>query len=489
VKESMKAWRGRRPGGRPRAMALLCAAAASLVAAQAVAAQGAAAQAAGSQGPLVLGVDEAVALALKDNLDLASERIDAAAKKRAHELSWNSFLPTVDVGATLGRLNEANEGSGLLPMTPAGGGLYEQVLPYSYSIRNIASGSLNVQLVLNAALFEGIRSLRLDYEAGLVSEAQATKRLERDVRKNFYSIRLLEENMRLMERSIDAAERRYGQAVANYKTGLAPELAMLQARVAWENMKPALEEMKVGYAASLDAFAMILGLPRGKAIELRGDIAPAYAEIDADSLARGRIGDRLDIQSINKRIETLTSNERALRYQLWTPSLALGWSADPALAGDALETSWFKDGAWAQSSGMLRATLTFRLNGLLPQSREAQNLAELRDGIEKARTGLAQAIRGAEIEIDGLARKLAKSRASAAALALNVELAERAYRLAEEAYRSGSEDLLDVQAAELELQKAQLEVLKENYNYVTGVLDLEYAANLPFGSLVKEGAK
>lgn len=480
--ERIKTWSARGPGRRSKAMAVLCIAAASLFAAPALAAESA-----GAQDSLVLGIDDAVALALKDNLSLASARIDAAAKKRKYDLAWNSFLPTVDVGATIGRFNEASEGTGAVATN--GPGIYDNVYLYTYSLRWIASGSLNAQLVLNAALFEGVKSLKLDYEAGLVSEAQATKQLERDVRKNFYSILLLEENMRLMERSIEAAERRYEQAVANYKAGLAPELTMLQARVAWENMKPALEEMKVGYAASLDAFAMILGVPRGKAIELRGSIAPSYAAIDSESLVGGRLGERLDIQALSKTIETLKSNERALKYQLWTPSLALGWTADPTLAGDALKTSWFGADAWEQSSGMLRATLTFRLNGLLPQSKEAQNLAELRDGIAKARTGLALAIRGAEIEMDGLARKLQKSRSSAAALALNVELAERAYRLAEEAYKAGSKDLLDVQATELELQKAQLEVLKENYNYVTGVLDLEYAANLPFGSLVKEGDK
>jgi hypothetical protein len=39
-----------------------------------------------------------------------------------------------------------------------------------------------------------------------------------------------------------------------------------------------------------------------------------------------------------------------------------------------------------------------------------------------------------------------------------------------------------VQNSELELRKARNEVLKEKFNYLTGLLDLEYALGLPFGS-------
>ena len=46
-------------------------------------------------------VEEAVDLAREGNLGLVSPRIEAAEKKRASDLSWNSFLPTVDASGTL----------------------------------------------------------------------------------------------------------------------------------------------------------------------------------------------------------------------------------------------------------------------------------------------------------------------------------------------------------------------------------------------------
>ncbi len=425
-----------------------------------------------SEAPLRLTVEEAVAAAREGNLGLVSPRLEAEGKRRTDALAWNNFLPTLDVSGTLGRWNKEQSTYIFTPLpTPA-------TLP-----RWSLSASFSTQLMLNLALFEGVKSLRADYEAGLISYAQAEARLEKDVRKSFYNLLLLEENMKLMEEQIEAARRRYEQARANYRAGTSPELAMLQAQVAFENLKPALEEMRIGYRAARDAFAMTLGLPRGSEVLPAGRIEPRYANLDADALIASGLSSRLDIQSLVKSIEALEISESALKYRLWTPNLILGWNMDPSFGGDPWADDLFDGDLWSQRSGMFRATLSMRLNGLFAFTQDGQQLEALRGQKDGLRAALAQALRGAELEIDGLVRRLEKSRTSHAALELNAGLAERAYRLSEEAYKAGAADLLDVQNAELELRKARLELLKEDYTYVTGLLDLEYAVGARFGSL------
>ncbi len=428
-----------------------------------------------SERPVVrLTVDEAVNLAREGNLGLAGPRIEAAGKKRASDLAWNNFLPTVDASGTLARWNKEQSTYVLLP----GPSLASVTLP-DWSL----SSSLSVQLALNMALFEGVKALRADYESGLISYAQAEARLERDVRKSFFGLLLAQANIRLMEEQIDAARRRYEQTQANYLAGGTSELNALQARVAWENLKPALTEIRIGYEAARDAFAMTLGLPRGTVVETSGEIRPVSAELDSRKLVETGLSSRLDVQSLIKTLETLEIQETALKYQLWTPNLILGWNADPTFQGDPWKDDLFGKDMWSQSSGMFRLTLSLRLNGFFPFSQEAQQLKSLQDQKEILRASLAMALRGAETEIDSLVRQLDKSRDSRAALTLNVELADRAYRLSEQAYRAGAADLLDVQNAELELRKARLELLKEDYTYVTSLLDLEYAVGARFGTL------
>jgi outer membrane protein TolC len=424
-------------------------------------------------GPLSLTVEEAVSLARIGNLSLVESRLDTESKRRASELAWNNFVPSADLSVTLGRWNL--EQSAAIPAPP-----FSIELP-----RWTLSSSLSVQLQLNLALFEGIRALKAEYEAGRVSFAAAEARLERDVRKSFYNLLLIQESVKLMEEQLAAAERRAEQARANYRAGRAPELAMLQAQVAYENMKPALAEMKIGYLAARDAFAMSLGLPRGAEPEPVGAIAPAYVALDGEALAAAASA-RPDLAALVEAAKALAVAEKAAAYRLKTPSLILAYNADPSFNGDPWADALFEGDSWKQRSGMFRATLAMRLNGLFPYTQESEQLATMRERRLVMEAGLAQARRGAELEIDAVVRRLTKSKDARAALALNVGLAERAYRLAEEAYRAGVSDLAEVQNAELELRKAQLELLKEDYAYVVGILDLEYATGGRFGALAGE---
>jgi outer membrane protein TolC len=79
--------------------------------------------------------------------------------------------------------------------------------------------------------------------------------------------------------------------------------------------------------------------------------------------------------------------------------------------------------------------------------------------------------------------QLEKARVTVEAQSLTVELAERTYRLTEEAYQAGLSEFLEVQNAELELRRARIGVLEQNYNYIKGLIDLEYAIGVPFGTL------
>jgi outer membrane protein TolC len=92
-------------------------------------------------------------------------------------------------------------------------------------------------------------------------------------------------------------------------------------------------------------------------------------------------------------------------------------------------------------------------------------------------------IQGTEIEIYNTILSLEKTQVTTAAQTQTVNLAERAYRLTEEAYRAGLQDLLQVQNAELELKQAKVSMLEQQFNYLNGLLDLEYSIGVPFGTL------
>jgi len=444
--------------------------------------------------PMRLTEEAAVAYALDNNLQVKSSVVEMGIKKRAEDYAWNRFVPTVQASGTLGRMNEEQSISGLSvdPTSelsiPGVGTVYDRVLAFSEDLpRWSVSAGLDFSLALNIALYNGVRATQIDYRAGRISYEQARKQVVRDVRKGFYNLLLLQENRALMVENIDAAERRYEQALINYENGMVPELTVLSSQVAWENLKPQLKAMDLGYRQALQGFKLTLGMDLDRQVELEGSIDAEAVDVDSDELIDRFLTDRLDVQSLLVTITSLENQLTASKLQVYTPQLILGYNLDPTFSGDPLEDPWFGgDYDWEQRSGMFRATIAFSLDGWLPFSTTQIGIRDLQDNIELTRLGLMQTLQAAEMEVDAWVEQLKKSRDTIETLQLNVELARRAYEMAEEAYKAGSRELLEVENAELELKTAQIEVLKEKYNYLSALIDLEYQLNNNMETMVSE---
>jgi outer membrane protein TolC len=444
--------------------------------------------------------DEAVDMALRNNLSLESSRVSTETKKRKADLSWNRFIPSVNLGGNLIMDNEAATVAGTAPAAVIMPGSYALlpgmpadtrvlgVSPYSVEAsRWHVAGSVQASLTVSAAMFEAMRTLRLDYEGGLISYEKAKAQLERDVRKTYYSMLLLQENIALLRESYEAAERRVDMARANFRSGLIPEVNLLQAQVAMENLKPTIDQAENGLKLMMAGFANNLGLPYETPFELvpPGDEA-IYIPLDVAELITRAASGRPDIQELRQSILLLESTRKAQLFSL-TPSLTIGWGLTSAFIQDPWKDDWTNGDYW-QQSGSLTITLGLRLHSLLPFSTDFQGIKDLEDNLRSLQIGLAQAIRGTEIEVYNTVLTLEQTRASAEAQRLTADLAERTYRLTEESYRAGLNELLEVQNTELELRKARIGVLEQHYNYIRGLIDLEYAIGVPFGTLSKNTA-
>ncbi|MBW8002913.1 MAG: TolC family protein [Planctomycetes bacterium] len=407
---------------------------------------------------MVLDIDTAVKLALENNLALQSEKIDLGIKKRAMDRAWNVFIPDLKAGISLTRMNEE------ITVMPPGE-------PYYWTL----SASVQANFPLSMSIAPGIRNTVLEYQAGAISLEGAEKKLNREVRKSFLRLLLLEENIRLLEQNIKTASRRYEQAKINYENGLVPELTMLSSRVALENLKPALENAKIAFRSAVLQFKQMLGIDRQTNIIITGSIEAERLSFEAETLIKKYPSGRLDVQSLIKSIQILENSKQLALNTGLTPVLSFTYSYNPGLS-DPFNTDWGIGGNWSDK-GMFGIGLTLPLDGFIPYSKTNNSIQDLEDNIEKTRLALAQTLRLAEMEIESIVMGINKSARALEVLDFNVKLAQKAYDLAEEAYKAGAADLLEVESANDELQKAKLEVLNEKYNYQAGLLDLEYALN------------
>jgi len=440
--------------------------------------------------PMKLSPDEAVSLALKNNLSLESSRTSMATKKRASEMAWNQFIPNMTVAGILSRDNEVNTVSGMapvdlssvMPMIPPDT-LYA-VHPYSVDAPqwHIAA-NIQASLTISAAMFENMKRLRIDYEGGLLSYEKAKSQLERDVRKAYHNILLLQENIALMRGSYANAERQVQMAQANYNAGLAPELTLLQARVARENMRPVIDQVENGMKLAMAQFAMFLGMDYNVNFELIPMPQNTnFVPLDVTEMISKASKEKPDIQELRHTILMMQSARRAQVYAL-TPSVTLSWNTTSAFIKDPWKDAWFdSDDDW-RKSGSFSLTFALRLHSLIPFSADFQGIKNLDDQIKTATIGLAQMINGTEIEIYNTVLSLEKTRINTQALSETVGLAEQSYRMTETAYRAGLQDYFQVQNAEQSLRQARVQLLEQQFNYLNGLIDLEYSIGVPFGTL------
>jgi outer membrane protein TolC len=446
--------------------------------------------------PRRLSPDEAVELALKNNLSLESSRTSLETRGRASQYSWNQFIPNLTIAGILSRENEASEtaisraipGTGT-PITVEGisgvmGPTFFVSDPIAVSQWHIV-GSIQASMNISAAMFENMKRLRLDYEGGLLSYEKAKAQLERDVRKAYHNMLLLQENIALLRLSAENVDRQVQMAQANYNAGLAPELTYLQARVARENMRPTMDQAENGLKLSMAQFAMYLGLDYDTPFELvpiseNTDFIP----FDISEMISKASSGKPDIQELRQTILMLQSARRAQLYAL-APTLSLSWNSNSAFIKDPGKDPWFDSKDDWMKSGSFSITFGLRLHSLIPFSTDFQAIRNLDDQIKTANIGLAQMVNGTEIEIYNTVLALERTRISAQAQAQTVSLAEQSYSLTEQAYRAGLQDYFQVQSAEQSLMQARVQMLEQHFNYLNGLIDLEYSIGVPFGTLSK----
>lgn len=440
------------------------------------------AQAESKGNSITLTVDQAVDYANQNSKTLKSSAIDLEMKKRANDYKWNQLLPSVNVSATMSRSNEYTDTMGAMMegISQIVSPLYE-LHGFDFSVPKtetteanhwMARGNVGISWNFSFALVDGLRLIRKQYEAGQITWDQTLRQNELQVRKLFYGLLLQQEGLALQQQSLENARLRAQQAQVNYRNGLIPELALLQAQVAYENQRPSILKQEQAMKQQLDLFGFLLGVPAGTEIVLEGEINPSFIDLDTDELISLYAQNHPDILSLQKNLEILNLNLSVQNMQAYTPSLSLSWGFQPVVAD--ISSNWIDTYV---DNGAFSATLAWNLTNLLPFSANRQAAKDIKDNIRKLELSLETLVEKTELDIRTQVDALAQSQAAIEASAGNIQLAQRSYDMTLVAYRNGTVELLDVREAENQLNQAKLGLANEKFNYLSGLLDLEYTLN------------
>jgi outer membrane protein TolC len=437
----------------------------------------------------VLTIDKALELLHKNNLDIKAKAFDLDIAERNKRTSWNNFLPTLGVSAGSALMmnpgyTESMSLTGPSTPTPSNG---DQII-YLGEIDEPAGPddarfgldfSLSANLMINTALGPGIKNYRLQYEAGEISYEMALKGLEMNTKIQFYSLLNMEEQIKIMAKGIDLAEKRYLQVQENFRNGLIPELDVLRTQVAYESQKPGLSSMQTQYDNMLMKFKVMLGIDREQPVELEGSLDTETYRFDGDNLIEKYLGKSLSLKAMNKNLEVLENTKSMQSLYAWSPSLMLGYSLTVASYNPWADEYVEETDPWttADDFGTFTLGLSINLDNYIPGSKTNVEINNLKDQINQLKLSIQQSALQSEVEILNTLAGLENSVQQLNANKLNVELARKAYEMTNEAYNLGTKELLDVESAQNDLLSAEAKVLGEQFNYLSGLLNLEYTLN------------
>lgn len=422
-----------------------------------------------AEEPVVrLTIEQAVDYARENSKTLQSSAIDLEIKKRASSYSWNQFMPSVQVTGTMSRKNEVT------PMSISIPGITMPPQPDPTEADHwTAVGGVSVSWNFSAAMIESIRLAKRDYEAGLISWDQTLRQTELQIEKLFYGLLLQEESLKIQQDSLENARLRMEQARINYLNGLIPELSYIQAQVSYQNMKPSVMKQEQLLKQQLDMFGFLIGLPTGIKIELEGAIEPPRIELVAQDLVDISMENNPDILLLNKNLEILKLTYSMQNLQTYIPSLSLSWGFQPVVSD--IQENWIDN---YTDGGSFSATLVWNLTNMLPFSANQQKAKDTKDNIRKMELSLETLKENTALNIRTQIDNLNQAWANIEVASGNITLAQKSYDMNVTSYQNGTRELLDVKDAESQLNQAKLGLINSKYEYLTGLLDLEYSLNI-----------
>lgn len=407
-----------------------------------------------------LSVEDAVALALENNITIKQGKMDLDLLKSKENSSWNSISPSLTLSGGL---------------SGSKSGFIESFDSARDSLSWSASAGLRMNL--SPSLGTSIKAAKLAYEQGEMTYEQTRRKIELSVRKTFYQLLYFNENLELQEMSLQNAFETFKANLSKYNQGRLSELNLLTSQYNYESRIPTVENLKTSYESNLDTFKEMIGLRLTDKVELTGNLEDSINFDLSEERTRFDLEEVPAIKTALKNIEIAENSLTATRFSYWGPSLTFSASASTGAGIDPQS-----DQNLSLSYG---ATLSIPLDGYLPWSNGALSIKSQKQNLEKLEQNLAQAKTSTVISIKNSINAINQALAQLELYKKNVELMQKTYDMTRNAYNVGSADLLSLQSAEVNLYQAKYNVENQRYTIISAVLDLENTLGLDFGTLNK----
>ncbi len=407
-----------------------------------------------AQDTLKLTLDEALQIALSDNLTVKVADMEVTKTGYAKKGTYASLFPQIDFSA--------NYQAAIKKQVMAMG---DQTFEIGKNHTWNAGFSLGLPLI-SVPLWKSLQITGMDVELAVEKARASRQDLIAQVQQTFYTVLLANDSYNVYQQNYENTLADYNDVKEKYDNGSVAKFDLIRADVALQNAKPAMYDAKNNIELCLWKLKALLGVDLNMNISCVGSLADYSAQMKEISMNSDF---SLEDNSTIKQLE-LQDNMLHKTYQMqlakYYPSLNFAMSYQWI----AMQDNWkFSEYTWnPYSTAAISLSIPIfsggnRLNTVRQTKVQRQQLQLQKEN----------AVRELEVAVRQSLSSMETCLKQYEAAEAGVEGAATGYSIAQKMYEVGSGTLLDLQDSQLALLQARLNLNQSVYNYLVAKSSLD----------------
>ena len=440
-----------------------------------------------SDVPVVITLDQALQIALSENIAVKVADKEIERTKYAKRGTYAALFPQIDGSGSYQRtikrqvvyfdgnpmagLGGSSSGSG----STSGTGSGSEGSTSSSKGGGIEMGRLNTMSfgvsaampIINAQLWESVKITGMDVELAVEKARSSRLNMVSQVKNAYYAALFAKEAFDVYREVYENALNNYYETEKKYNVQKATELDMARAKTNVANAIPNVYNAESSVMLSLWQLKAVMGVDREMNLDVVGSINDYAGMLEYDTAQHNEIS--LESNSTMKQLaiqaEELARSIRLKQYAyIPTLSLAFNFSGN-TMFNDVPSSQW----NWTPYSTVGLSLQIPIFSGL----KRMNDVKQARNQYQQMQYNITDTERNLKIAIRQSLNTMDTNVKSYSAAEEAVDAAQKAYNIASKSYEVGRATLTDLNDAQLALTQAKLSQSQAIYNFVVAKTSLE----------------
>jgi outer membrane protein len=407
-----------------------------------------------AQDTLRLTLNEALQIALNENLSVKIADKEIAKTKYAQKGMYASLFPQIDFSGNYQRTIKKQT-------------MYMDGQAIQFGMDNSWSTGFNLGMpVISAPLWKSIKITGMDVEVA-VEKARASKiDLVDQVQQTFYTALLAMDSYNVFKENYDNTVKNYKDIKLKYENDKISKYDMIRAEVAMKNAEPSMYSAQNNIILVLWKLKALIGIDLSTTIECVGQLADFNNMlVNVSASDNASLVNNSNLKQLEMQMGILDQTYK-MQLAKYYPSLNLSLSYQWSAMTNNFKFNTFRWNPY--SVGGLALVIPIFSGGqrymTLKQTRVQQEQLQMQK--ESVRRDLEVGVKQAFSSMETALKQFNAAQSS-------IEGAKTGYSISQKRYEVGSGTLLEMDDARLALVQAQLNLNQSVYNYLIAKSSLE----------------